>query len=170
LQDAEILRDLGYEGHAKVILGLTEAFPNTIRLRSLGGDFNCFQYALGLLNSPVYKRIAITYPKIFTGTEFISFLLENNKLKEVDHSYTPIGVIVLYFNGGRPQHAGILEAGKVVSKWEAHGSLWEHDLFAVPASYGSQVKYFLKPPEQESLELFIEWARSKGIDESLLSS
>jgi hypothetical protein len=55
----------------------------------------------------------------------------------------------------RIRHIGRTASGHgVVSKWGA-GLLWEHDTWEVPASYGSNVRFFASPTWQTSQAQFL---------------
>lgn len=168
LQDAaDIFHHIGHEAQAKIILGLTEIVPHSIQLISLNGKYNCYEYALGLWHLEEYKCVARVYQDIFAGEEFIEFLLNSKKLHGIEEQNAQPGDITIYFDGVIPKHAGIVQHGKVHSKWGA-GSLWKHEAFEVPSSYGDPTRYFSKVEDEQAAEYFKEWLKSKGIEETLL--
>ena len=72
--------------------------------------------------------------------------------------------LLIYFEGAVFRHVGrILEGGRVLSKWGT-GCLWEHQVWEVPRSYGDEVRYFVGPDEQQSYDLFVKYAESKGFE------
>ena len=77
------------------------------------------------------------------------FALDLSNLKEVDKKaqstlgrVRPGNDIIIYFDQNNPLHAGKVRSGKVVSKWNIDGYLWEHGVDEVPLCFGSNKKYF----------------------------
>ena len=62
-----------------------------------------------------------------------NFLSLHDEQEEMDR-------IVLYFDKGAAKHFGRIEGGRIVSKW-GKWHVWKHNLYEVPLSYGSEVKY-----------------------------
>jgi len=59
-------------------------------------------------------------------------------------------------------HAGLAQTNlRVISKWGI-GHLYEHELWDVPESYGTSIRFFKQLPCEEALDLFVQFAREKG--------
>ncbi len=87
-----------------------------------------------------------------------------SSLEEVD-AQTP-GALVLYFNGGNWSHVGtITNSGRVISKWGLY-PVYEHGLWEVPAVYGNEIRYFLKPSPEMALDLFEEYVEEQLAERS----
>ena len=125
-------------GHAiNVVREAIPGRPETFR-------YTCFQFAFGLVNPhPDLTRIATRHDDVFPGSDFVTFLVAS-VLTEIKPETAEDDDIVIYFRDGVPQHAGLISADLVVSKWGmAH--TWRHRLFEVPSSYGSSVRYLALP-------------------------
>lgn len=112
-----------------------------------GLPFNCFMYALGVLDSAPIHRILYNNRDrdIKFGTEFVERLIEKEILKRRSE-----GDVIVYFKEGRARHAGIFRNEYVISKW-GRGCLWKHRILEVPASYGDNY-IFYKRPSSELIE------------------
>jgi hypothetical protein len=129
------------------------------------GRYTCFVHVFGFTEKPEYVAIARWgFNGQFAGPEFAHWMIDHQELKEVSEAEAQPGDMVMYFNDeGRLKHTGIyLGVNRVESKW-GKGHLFEHDLFAVPESYGTTVKYFRKIPGEDVLESFKQFAREKGM-------
>ena len=113
---------------------------------------NCFAYAFCFGKSDSYRKevhsIRFRYQ---ADSNFIRFLLQHSLIQQ---TMTPKqGDIVIYFDEHDfPTHAGIVlnSAGRILSKWSRIG-IFEHELWQVPAFYGTNVLYF-NPLELSTLE------------------
>lgn len=129
-------------------------------------EYDCFTFALDLIDCP--ERIAAReyaptnigpakQPGIadaLPGSSFLQFLLlsEQPSLQSCsDHD-----LIVYYDKFGNAQHAGKVLAGTIVSKWGKNGSLWQHDLWEVPSSYGRSARFYSHRPK--------EWLRKQWLN------
>jgi hypothetical protein len=70
------------------------------------------------------------------------------------------GHIAVYARGAEITHAGVVDKGRVMSKWGS-GHVWRHGTFAVPASYGSSVRVFRACSSETALRGLIEYFREK---------
>ena len=78
-------------------------------------------------------------------------------LKEVPN---PIdGGLVVYLSGDEPKHIGMMNDGRVVSKW-GKDPVYNHGILEVPLGYGNEIRYYQKPPNQLITTQFIEFVRS----------
>jgi hypothetical protein len=104
---------------------------------------------------------------LFAGEAFAGWLLDHCFLNEVAGSDTESGDIVFYFDDSRFKHAGLVSrAGRVKSKWGT-GYLYEHELYEVPESYGTEVRFFKPLKDEEALLHFLEFAEKSGEPSSL---
>lgn len=129
------------------------------------GRYTCLVHVFEFTEKPEYISIArIGFTTVFAGPTFAHWLLDNGLLTEISETEAKQGDMVFYFNAeGRIRHAGVyLGGGRVESKW-GKGHLFEHDLFAVPETYGVSVMYFRKIPYREGIELFRRFAKEKGM-------
>lgn len=122
----------------------------------------CGVHAFYLVEDPTYLEIAgFGLGRTFAGPEFINFLLQNQLLAPRQSPVAP-GDLIVYFDNGIFRHTGRMKTEtRVLSKWGT-GWLYEHGVWEVPSSYGEFVQYFIGPGEDASLELFIQYAESKG--------
>lgn len=160
--------------HADLLEQLSLKHKNTIaRLPIDDGisceqeDFMCFEYALRLVFSAEYLGIKefelrTRIHPIGASAEFMIFLLERQYLSEIEEENAERGDLVVYFEEGKPTHAGILkESRRVISKW-GKGLLLEHQLFEVPAIYGNECRFFKRPEVAACEDAFIEYAETMG--------
>ena len=117
--------------------------------------FTCFMYAFGLADSNVVRKISGRLRQVFPGQQFVSFLI-NNHLQEVTSKEVGGGDVILYLRGEIIAHAGKIADGRVNSKW-GNGLLWNHRIAEVPASYGTDVRYYRAISNQEAERAFVEW-------------
>jgi hypothetical protein len=110
--------------------------------------YNCYTFALGLVdNDRVYEILRKDagldgFADIKVGVEYVVRLIKDGVLIRDDD-----GPVVLYLEDDIPVHAGIVDEGRIQSKWGI-GHLWEHDLWEVPRSYGDKTeRYRIDRPE-----------------------
>jgi hypothetical protein len=148
--------------HARAIARLSEHHPHSISFVEDGNagahGYNCFMYSLGVRQLPPrLVRLAKQVEEAFPGSAFVVELLEGCHLQEVDEAGAHAGCVVIYFENGLPEHAGIVEQGGfVVSKW-GRGHLYRHRLFEVPSIYGDNVRFFEPPQPDEVLRRFVDY-------------
>lgn len=115
--------------------------------------YNCYEYALGVHNELDFRGF-LTKNKDLLDSGRIASLIKNGLLKQNDN-----GLLVIYLNRGLPKHAGILQRdGKLISKW-GKGHLWEHELWGVPISYGSERSIFNGPDPKKIIQEIKEMHR-----------
>jgi hypothetical protein len=100
---------------------------------------------------------------VYAGREFFEWLIDNQLLNEIAAQKGVDGDLVMYLDQDRWSHIGRL-AGRerALSKWGV-GLLYEHDLCEVPEQYGDEVRFFRNPGCEASIDLFIRYAKAKGI-------
>lgn len=117
-------------------------------------NFNCFIYVLGLhKNGEILNET-----NGFIYDSFLNHLLDIGELQKTD-SPTNGDYVVYQDLENYPDnltHVGILENGKVVSKW-AWGPLIRHNIWDVPAEYGNDVFYTKAVTNEKALELFTRY-------------
>ena len=59
----------------------------------------------------------------------------------------------------KPKHAGILKSDRVTSKW-GKNPVYEHGMMEVPASYGYDLRYYIRPYSCETTGAFINYVRN----------
>jgi hypothetical protein len=121
-------------------------------------------HVFGFAGRPDYAAIATSgLGRIFAAGDFAHWLLDNNLLVEAAQGPAREGDIVFYFSDdGRFKHAArMLGNGRVVSKWGI-GHLYEHEIFEVPESYGSTVRFFRGLSYEEAFEYFVRFAEEES--------
>jgi len=154
--------------HPALLDALTRESPNTITLLDSPYPierYTCLVHALDFAGKPEYVAIAERgFNVVFAGPAFAHWLLDKGLLYEVAPSNAHEGDLVLYFNEKRRfKHAGLSQGHhRVLSKWGI-GHLFEHGLFEVPESYGTQARFFKKLPCDEAYAHFRAFAEEKGM-------
>jgi len=97
--------------------------------------------------------------EIFGGRKFVDWLIAN-RLSETDQP--AVGSCALYFAGSDWKHIGT--PNRVTSQWGTF-PIYDHDVCEVPASYGDQVRFYEKPPPEQALSHFLDYARSEGVSD-----
>jgi hypothetical protein len=117
-------------------------------------DFNCHAFTFGIHTAPEFRELRSKLPDVVPDGPFVATLI-GSLLHE---SFEPTdGDFVLYFEHTSIRHSGIFRAGRVRSKWGgAH--TWEHEIFEVPSSYGSLVRYYVQVPSDRILDAFLAHA------------
>lgn len=114
-------------------------------------NYNCFIYTLGLsMDTNIIKDAGG-----FIYDIFLQKLIDEKILIYTEHPQD--GDYILYKNPreypGIITHSGVLNKGKVISKW-AWGPLLRHGIFDVPASYGSDISYIKAITPKKAKELY----------------
>ncbi len=149
----------------EILLG-KESRSYELPLIKLSYTINGFAYALGLDKSEIYVEIscddAISITNChFANSDFITYLLRENFLKEIDEAYD--SCLILYFDTDTPKHAGIVQSNRlgesdyVESKWGTFQKLFIHEVWDVPRSYGNCIRYYALPNWQEIETYFIKF-------------
>ena len=111
---------------------------------------------------PEYIAIA-RLGRVFAGADFARWLIEQGTLADVSQAEAQDGDLVFYFSEGTFKHVGLWRPnGRVLSKWGV-GHLFDHELFEVPMSYGSEVRFFKRLPYEHAYDLITQFAKENGI-------
>jgi hypothetical protein len=127
--------------------------------------FNCYAAAFEIVDHSKYRSLVDRHHGSLVPTsDFVSNLLEEEELQELDASAAEMGDIVLYFDGDTVRHgASIVSPGRLRSKW-GPDELYEHSLWEVPGIFGDQVKFFIPPDPERIMELMITHLRALTAD------
>ena len=145
-----------------LIEGLREQYGHSISLvqqalpgRPETGQFTCYQYAFNLVDAPPeVVRIASDHQKIYPNPAFVQYLIDQ-VLTELPAPKD--GCVIVYSDGQGIKHAGKMQGQMVVSKWgTAH--LWRHQIYEVPITYGSDVRFFEAIQAEQSVQAFLRYA------------
>jgi hypothetical protein len=150
------------EQHTGLINERTQGHPHTVRLVSKPQDGTCVSYAFDLTNQPIYRAIATDFDRqVFAGRQFVEWMI-GNRLNEVERPNN--GSLVVYFSGSSDwKHVGVATGPeRALSQWGTY-PIYDHGLCEVPASYGSEMRFFEKPSPQQALSNFLDFARSEGV-------
>ena len=124
--------------------------------------YNSFGFALDLADSERHIAVATHFRNIHSDNAFVSHLLKNGGLEEIQTDALHKGDVVIYFHNADPAHAGKVFGDRVISKWGL-GNLWEHALFEIPVSYGTDVRYFRALGAGPAEAAFLKYAQSRGV-------
>jgi hypothetical protein len=145
------------------IAELNARFPHSISLLQSAipetFQFNCYQHSFGLARAESVTRIMKEYWHVFSGREFVRFLL-NTRLEEIRADNAREGDHVIY-EGSEIEHAGIVRGERIESKWDL-GHLWRHGVYEVPLRYGDHVRYFQRLTSETCVGAFLEYAAERG--------
>jgi len=122
-------------------------------------------YVLDFTEKPQYIAIAARgLRRVYAGPGFAHWLLDQGLVDEVSPSAARQGDLLFYFDDeGRFTHAGLWVGNqRVVSKWGI-GHLYEHGLFELPESYGTNVRFFKRLPYDKAYDLFKRFAQENGV-------
>lgn len=134
---------------------------------SITTDYNCFEFALGLVYSDSYELV-LAHQRGWKITPvggdkvFAKYLLENQKLNEIDFENIKDGDLVIYFDSQEPVHAGEVTDNRIISKW-GKGLLLSHEIAEAPDSYGSEVKFYEAIDANNLDDYFTSFAEENGI-------
>lgn len=154
--------------HPALLAEVAHEYPNTIVLIDSPHPirrYTCMMHVLDFAEKPDYATIAKHgRGEIFAAGAFAHWLLDKGFLVELKQDDAREGDIVLYFNeDGRFKHAGLIGAnGRVVSKWGI-GHLYQHELFEVPESYGTTVRFFRGLSYDYAFDHFLQFAEENGM-------
>jgi len=122
-------------------------------------QFNCYQHSFCLTDVESVSQIMRAYQYIFPGREFVQHLIAT-RLRQIAVSEAQDGDHVLY-GGSQIEHAGTIVQDSVESKW-GKGHLWRHGLYDLPLRYGDTVSLLRRISKEDSIQAFLEYAKSKG--------
>ena len=150
------------ESHPRLVAELSAQIPHSIELAPRApflpiGSYNCFEFALGLAGLMEVRLISEHFPSTFCDETFVQRLVDSVLIPAASLSAVNL---VLYSDHQHIMHAGLVEAGRIVSKW-GKGHLWLHGLLEVPAQYGDTTSFYEAPVSSEILTKFIEFARER---------
>ena len=153
--------------HPALLAEVTRECPNSVRItESLHPieRYTCLMHVMDFTEKPEYIAIArYGLGRVFAGTEFAHWLIERGLLTEVLQSEVRDGDLVVYFSEGSFKHVGLWRPnGRVLSKWGV-GHLCDHELFEVPTSYGTDVRFYKRLPYEDAYDLFARFAEENGI-------
>lgn len=158
LRERLVLEGLsGAFAHRQKIEALEAEFSHSIRYicQHENGDGTCLTFALGLLDHCFNLCDVLQQERIYPAAEFISWLLDSQKLREITSSQ--VDSLALYFDEETWTHAGVVQrADRIISKWGTYG-VYEHHLSEVPTNYGLLVRFFLMPSPDEICQKFFEY-------------
>lgn len=125
--------------------------------------FNCYAYALGIVDNPRYQALVERHHSALANSEFMSTLLVCGELIEINEANVRIGDLVIYSKDGRVTHAGVTVTDRqsVLSKWGPN-ELYEHGLWEVPESYGGQMQFAEAPDTNRIIDLLEGHVAHKG--------
>jgi hypothetical protein len=117
-----------------------------------------------LQEKPEYLEIACYgLGRVFAGASFAQWLIDHERMPEIRLSCVGRADVLFYFSKETFRHAGLhLDDNRVISKWGT-GHLYEHKLFEVPESYGTEVRAFRRLTYDEAMDHFVDFARQNGI-------
>jgi hypothetical protein len=154
--------------HPALLAEITRDCPNAIVLLESPyplGRYTCAMYVFDFTEKAEYVEIADRgFNRVFAGGAFMQGLIDRGLLHELGPAEAREDDLVVYFNDeGRFKHAGLcLRNNRVMSKWGT-GHLFDHELFEVPESYGTHVRFFKKLPYKLAFEHFRRFAKENGI-------
>jgi hypothetical protein len=162
LQEMTSGPEASVESHPRRVAELADQMPHSIELAPHApclpiDSYNCFEFALGLAGRREVRLISEHLPSTFCDGTFVQRLVDSALVPAASPS---TGDLVLYRDHHHITHAGLVEAGRIVSKW-GKGHLWLHGLLEVPAQYGDTTSFHEAPVPSEMLSKFIEFARAR---------
>jgi hypothetical protein len=156
LRTALVIEAESMSRHCDLVRGLKSKFDHTIRCLERPGDGTCATYALDLLEAyrPLVKELQDF--GIRPGSAFMRWLVVEDHLAEI--SAIRDEALVCYFQEGVWQHVGIaIAGGRVGSKWGTY-AVFDHRLSEVPANYGDNIRFFVRPSARAAAGLLFEFA------------
>lgn len=164
----EVFEAQDWSEYLSRLTAATRGFPNAIVLLNSPYPierYTCVVHVFEFTEKPEFVAIASRgFNVVIAGPRFVEWLLEHRLLTEVSEAEMREGDLILYFDpSGRIKHAGLNRGnGRVESKW-GKGGLFQHNIFEIPASYGSTVRFFRRIPSEEALQHFKQYAKEKGM-------
>lgn len=130
-------------------------------------QYNCVMYAMNVHeHAELYKfLIHLTYGPdkglgVVMDTNFLQTLIDGGDLLEVNAGSNSLAI---YSTPEKITHIGTVSTpGRVRSKWGSE-HLYEHDLLECPLSYGEDIAFFSPINPEICVDLFFDYARSKGV-------
>jgi hypothetical protein len=153
--------------HPRLLRELSRGCPNSVLLLESEHPierYTCLVHALEFTEKPEYLAIA-KYPfkTTYAGPEFAHWLIDRGNLRVRPETEATPGDLLFYFEQGHFKHAAVLLSGRrAVSKW-GKGHLFEHDIFEVPQSYGSDLRFLERLPYDAAIHSFVCFAKENGL-------
>ncbi len=146
-----------------LINNLAREYPHSIKIieeaKQTEDDswrYNCYMFAFDLRGKKELNDVGLRIYKILPDSQFAIYLLKDH-LSEIKPEEVQDGDYVIYFEDGRPTHAGKVCGQNIVSKWgTAHR--WQHGLYEVPLNYGNGIKFCKQLAPDRCLKTYLEWA------------
>ncbi len=141
-------REVPVEEHPARLEETARIVPHSIRvLPTPSEEFNCVMYALGLIGR-IDEPSGRPFGRYYADTAFLQTLIDRGVLLPDEETE---GSVVVWSASGLIRHVGLVAApGRAVSKWGI-ANLYEHGLFEVPASYGSELAFYGQADPEESM-------------------
>lgn len=147
------------ETHATQLEELRGQFQHSIVMLQFDEpcqDCNCVMYALGFrVHMP-----SSPFGRFYANTNYLLWLINQGYL--VEATQPPVaGFLVIYCGDDKVAHVGIVRAGGLIaSKWGI-GFLYEHEIWEVPSSYGTSIRYFMPIDPDQALDLLESFLSGK---------
>lgn len=156
-----VTREMNVARHPAMLAELDNEYPHSIRWLESPYPlhrYTCLMHALGFEEKRRYVEIAGSgHGEVYAGVDFAHWL-ERNALEEIGASDAVLGDLVFYFQANRFRHAGLCDGGcRVTSKWGT-GGLYNHEQDEVPASYGSDIRWYKGLNAETAMHRFEEFA------------
>ena len=151
--------------HPALLVEVTRVCPNSIRVVQSPTPINrytCLMHVLDFTENPKYADIAGSgLGRIYAGDDFAHWLIGRGLEAKMPQADAQEDDLVFYFSEGTFKHAGLCRpSGRVLSKWGV-GHLYDHNLFEVPASYGTEFRLYKRLPCEDAYDLFTQFADEK---------
>ena len=149
----QITGELDIQKHPALLEELRAKNRHAIEIVELADpdeDFNCVMFALDLIGSIVPTCSPLG--RYYMNTEFMQHLIYKSYVTPI--SSPEVGALVVYTRDEKISHVGVVqENGQVRSKWGV-GHLYDHDVWEVPVSFGSDIRYFRGMDPDHAFEVF----------------
>lgn len=151
--------------HPIILAELTRDYPNSIRIADSEHSirrYTCLMHVFDFTEKPEYlANSGHGCGPIFAGADFAHWLIEIGRLVEV--SQPENDDLVFYFSEGHFKHAGLFRANcRILSKWGI-GYLYDHELLEVPASFGTDIRFYKRLSYEHTEALFALFAMNEHI-------
>lgn len=160
------ITDNGIPGtHSKLIQQLRSEIPHAVQMQESPTAierYTCVMHAFDLVENSKYIDIVDAAPAyVFASLDFLQGLIVHEQLRPRD--YSEKGALIVYCENNCAKHIGTMVASdRVESKWGT-GHLYEHDIWEVPAQYGTEIRYFEPIDSENALDAFIGYAKGHGV-------
>ncbi len=153
--------------HPTLLAEIARECPNSICITESPHPierYTCLMHVLGFTEKPEYIAIArYGLGRVYAGTDFAQWLIKRELLAEVSQTKAEDGDLVFDFSVSRFKHVGLWRPnGRVLSKW-GMGHLYDHELFEVPTSYGTDVRFYKRLLYEDAYDHFTQFAKENDI-------